>query len=246
LAHSLQPPVKLLFKRLPAEAFRSPKSSHLFDQVLPPFAMSSRSERITSQRSDSSGREMNYPSDRSPVFATSLNSSPLRQAASGHYNMGLATYSHDREDQLMTRSFLFRDEEVHSINFHPGYPAGRDQDHQRNCTSFGEVGSVQSPDHAIHCYTNTNIDQSAQVFNGDIARAYDTSSTREHHLHGGSVKNGSKLVNGDLDRETFLAIFCGAEVDIRGEASRHRPGSSRRRRRGPRVGNRAGMQESED
>ncbi|KAJ5742582.1 uncharacterized protein N7511_011314 [Penicillium nucicola] len=38
--------------------------------------------------------------------------------------------------------------------------------------------------------------RSALVFNGDFARTYESSSTREHHSHGGSVKNKSKLVNG--------------------------------------------------
>ena len=55
-------------------------------------------------------------------------------------------------------------------------------DCQSNCTSFDDLGNVQSPDHIAHCYTNTNIDDSARVFNGDVARAYDSSSTREHHL----------------------------------------------------------------
>lgn len=107
-------------------------------------------------------------------------------------------------------------------------------DQQSNCTSFDGLDSVQSPGHVAHCYTNTDIDRSAQVFNGDVARAYDSSSTREHHLHGGSVKNKSRLVNGDLDRDTFLALFCGAEVVTRQERSR--PEDTRHRRHGPRQG----------
>lgn len=83
-------------------------------------------------------------------------------------------------------------------------------DRQSNSTSFDGTDNIQSPSHIKHCYTNTDIDHSAQVFNGDVARAYDSSSTREHHLHGGSVKNKSRLVNGDLDRDTFLAMFCNS------------------------------------
>lgn len=35
----------------------------------------------------------------------------------------------------------------------------------------------------------------------------EASLVRKHHLQGGSVKNHSKFVNGDLDRGTFLAFF---------------------------------------
>ena len=45
--------------------------------------------------------------------------------------------------------------------------------------------------------------------------------------NGGSVKNKSKLVSGDLDRDTFLAFFCNSEEETRGAAAR--------RRRGPRA-----------
>lgn len=107
-------------------------------------------------------------------------------------------------------------------------------DRQSNCTSFDGLDCVQSPDHVAHCYTNTSMDRSSKVFNGDIARAYDSSSKREHHLHGGSVKNKSTLVNGDLDRDTFLAVFCGAEPETR--QGRSRPEDPRHRRQGPRQG----------
>ena len=113
-------------------------------------------------------------------------------------------------------------------------------DRQSNCTSFDGLNSVQSPDHIAHCYTNTYMDHSAQVFNGDVARAYDPSSTREHHLHGGSVKNKSKLVNGDLDRDTFLAIFCNSDDGARQDGGRRE--GTRHRRRGPRAEGRAGPQ----
>lgn len=113
-------------------------------------------------------------------------------------------------------------------------------DRQSNCTSFDGLDSVQSPDHVAHCYTNTYMDHSAQVFNGDVARAYDPSSTREHHLHGGSIKNQSKLVNGDLDRDTFLAIFCNSNDGTRQEGGRRE--GTRHRRRGPRAEGRAGPQ----
>lgn len=77
------------------------------------------------------------------------------------------------------------------------------------------------------------MDHSARVFNGDIARAYDPSSTREHHLHGGSVKNKSRLVNGDLDRDTFLAFFCNSDDEGRRQGgNREEPRHRRHRPRG--------------
>lgn len=77
------------------------------------------------------------------------------------------------------------------------------------------------------------MDRSARVYNGDVARAYDSSSTREHHLHGGSVKNQSRLVNGDLGRDTFLAFFCNSDNESRQEGGRRE--ESRHRRRRPRA-----------
>lgn len=107
-------------------------------------------------------------------------------------------------------------------------------DRQSNCTSFDGCDNIQSPDHIRHCYTNTSIDNS-RVFNGDITRAYDASSTREHHLHGGSVKNKSRLVNGDLDRDTFIAMFCNSNDEARLEGGRREGG---RREGGRREGGR--------
>lgn len=76
------------------------------------------------------------------------------------------------------------------------------------------------------------MDHSSRVFNGDIARVYDPSTTREHHLHGGSVKNKSRLVNGDLDRDTFLAFFCNSEDEVPRQGG-HRE-DTRHQRRGRR------------
>lgn len=114
-------------------------------------------------------------------------------------------------------------------------------DRQSSRTSFDGLDNVQSPDHIKHCYENTDMDRSARVFNGDVARAYDSSSTREHHLHGGSVKNKSRLVNGDLDRDTFLAFFCNSDDEARQAGGRRE--EHRHRRRGPRREGRALPQE---
>ncbi|PYH28212.1 uncharacterized protein BO87DRAFT_235008 [Aspergillus neoniger CBS 115656] len=62
--------------------------------------------------------------------------------------------------------------------------------------------------HACHCHKDTEIDNTSFLFNGDIVDGSEPSLVRKHHLQGGSVRNHSKFVNGDLDRETFLAFFC--------------------------------------
>ncbi|KAJ5181969.1 hypothetical protein N7449_012116 [Penicillium cf. viridicatum] len=186
-----------------------------------------RPQEYPTQASSPSTQEMEArpPASHPPVNANGT-SHPALELPPGYSEWGLATYTHDRGHDLATRSFSFRDDQVRSIGFNEGYPPNHDQDRQSNCTSFDGCDNIQSPDHIRHCYTNTSIDNS-QVFNGDIARAYDASSAREHHLHGGSVKNKSRLVNGDLDRDTFLAIFCNSNDEARLGA--------RPRRRGPRM-----------
>ncbi|KAF9238160.1 hypothetical protein DTO013E5_9383 [Penicillium roqueforti] len=163
------------------------------------------------QASGPSSREMEaYLSAPHPSVNAHGASHSALELPLGHSEWGLATYTQDRDRSLETRSFSFSDEQVRSMGFVRGHPPGHDQDRQSNSTSFDGTDNIQSPSHIKHCYTNTDIDHSAQVFNGDVARAYDSSSTREHHLHGGSVKNKSRLVNGDLDRDTFLAMFCNS------------------------------------
>ncbi|KAJ5976627.1 hypothetical protein N7481_010334 [Penicillium waksmanii] len=201
--------------------------------------MPSRSQEYTDRGfspSVEADMDIHLPNRRSSPIASAASNSVL-ELPRDRSDWGLATYSHDRGNVPETRSFSFRDDEVRSVAFNRGYPADRDEDRRSNCTSFDGLDNVQSPDRIKHCYTNTAMDHSARVFNGDIARAYDPSSTREHHLHGGSVKNESRLVNGDLDRETFLAFFCNSDNEA------HRRGShreeTRHRRRGPRGEGRA-------
>ncbi|KAJ5978640.1 hypothetical protein N7501_001982 [Penicillium viridicatum] len=193
-------------------------------------AMPIRSQEYPTQASRPSSREMET---RLSAPRPSANAHGTAQSAlelpPGHSEWGVATYTHDRDRDLETRSFSFTDDQVRSIGFNGSYPPDHDQDRQSNCTSFEGRDNVQSPGHIRHCYTNTNLDHSAQVFNGDVARAYDSSSTREHHLHGGSVKNKSRLVNGDLDRDTFLAIFCNSNDEARPEAGQREDAHPRRR-----------------
>lgn len=75
------------------------------------------------------------------------------------------------------------------------------------CTLFEDIPENQ-PGHACHCHKDTEIDNASFLFNGDIVGGSEASLVRKHHLQGGSVRNHSKFVNGDLDRDTFLAFFC--------------------------------------
>lgn len=51
-------------------------------------------------------------------------------------------------------------------------------------------------------------DPSSHVFNGDKVKGQKRSGVHTNYLSGGSVKNNSRFINGDLDKDTFLAFFC--------------------------------------
>lgn len=55
---------------------------------------------------------------------------------------------------------------------------------------------------------HTQIEGSSQVLNGDVTKAKQSQSSSCHKLVGGSVRKQSKFVNGNMDRESFLAFFC--------------------------------------
>ncbi|OQE26077.1 hypothetical protein PENFLA_c007G06667 [Penicillium flavigenum] len=248
LRTTLRPLSWTLLKSALAPVLVAPPSAFSHDPLLLPklftllLVMPSRSQEFRTQESRPSSRHMEARlSPLHPSVNPRGDSHSSLELPLGHSEWGLATYSHDRGDDRETRSFAFRDDQVRSIGFNRDHQPDHDQDRQSNCTSFDGLNNVQSPDHIRHCFTNTNMDHSAQVFNGDIARAYDSSSTREHHLHGGSVKNNSRLVNGDLDRDTFLAFFCNSNGEARQEEGQRE--ELRPRRRGPRRGGRALPQE---
>jgi hypothetical protein len=52
------------------------------------------------------------------------------------------------------------------------------------------------------------IEGGSQVLNGDVVKTKQSQSSSCHKIVGGSVRKESKFVNGDLDREIFLAFFC--------------------------------------
>ncbi|KAJ6016378.1 hypothetical protein N7540_010969 [Penicillium herquei] len=60
---------------------------------------------------------------------------------------------------------------------------------------------------AAHGFFGTEIDASSCVFNGDFGDVEKKDGSRVHMISGGSVKNKSVLINGDLDPESFKQIF---------------------------------------
>jgi hypothetical protein len=59
-----------------------------------------------------------------------------------------------------------------------------------------------------HSSKATQIDSSSQVINGSVIDGRRTGSVGKHSLEGGSVKNNSKLANGNMDPKSFIAFFC--------------------------------------
>lgn len=51
------------------------------------------------------------------------------------------------------------------------------------------------------------IDGASKVLNGSIID-YGRPQIRLHHLYAPSITGGSKVINGDLDRDTFEKSFC--------------------------------------
>lgn len=73
---------------------------------------------------------------------------------------------------------------------------------------FEDCDQREQTESICHCYRDTEIDNKSHVFNGDVTTGNEQSVNRKHHMRGGSVKNQSKFVNGDIDRDAFLAFFC--------------------------------------
>lgn len=69
-------------------------------------------------------------------------------------------------------------------------------------------GAFKKSNNASHGSSYTNIDESSLVINGNLVDDQGPGSFRTHTVHGGFVQNESELVNGDMDRETFLSVFC--------------------------------------
>jgi hypothetical protein len=80
-------------------------------------------------------------------------------------------------------------------------------DQQSSYTSFEGVNNPPASGHIVHSVKGTQIDQS-EVYNGDVSSTQDLRVRREHTLEGGSIKNRSKVANGDLNIDAFVAFYC--------------------------------------
>ncbi|OOO05235.1 hypothetical protein OAory_01067510 [Aspergillus oryzae] len=117
--------------------------------------------------------------------------------------IGLATLTYTRNGPVgEDRRFYFQDDRI--------IPAEMVslEGISSQCSLSDDGESQEEPTEACHCYRDTEIDESSHVFNGDMVDGMKAPRVRKHHMRGGSVKGKSKLVNGDLDRHTFLAFFC--------------------------------------
>ncbi|KAE8375665.1 hypothetical protein BDV26DRAFT_294781 [Aspergillus bertholletiae] len=130
-------------------------------------------------------------------------------------SVGLATVTHTRSDEVEVRRFYFQDDRAipgHMVPSTSGYQGAQSQEATEissDCSLYGEEEPPEQPKEECHCYRDTDVDQSSSVFNGAVVDGVKPVAIRKHHMHGGSVKRDSKVVNGDLDQKSFLAFFCG-------------------------------------
>ncbi|EIT79466.1 hypothetical protein BDV35DRAFT_339928 [Aspergillus flavus] len=129
--------------------------------------------------------------------------------------IGLATLTYTRNGPVgEDRRFYFQDDRIipaEMVSRMNRSQETRSQDLEgisSQCSLSDDGESQEEPTEACHCYRDTEIDESSHVFNGDMVDGMKAPRVRKHHMRGGSVKGKSKLVNGDLDRHTFLAFFC--------------------------------------
>ncbi|KAE8160925.1 hypothetical protein BDV40DRAFT_269227, partial [Aspergillus tamarii] len=128
--------------------------------------------------------------------------------------IGLATLTRTRSGHIeQYRRFHFQDDRVIPAAMVASMSRrqeteGRELDISSQCSESDDGEPQERAKEACHCYRDTEIDQSSHVFNGDVVQSMNTSIVRKHHMRGGSVKGNSKLVNGDLDKDSFAAFFC--------------------------------------
>lgn len=152
--------------------------------------------------------------------------------------MGVATMTHYRDSQHECRRLLFENETVlplGSATCRAGFDENNNRsgmeslilvtpkgtlvikkvtmlisiaDVEGSCTSFEDYNHNEKADKICFGFKDTEIDNASKVFNGVTKDDFEHSKVRKHHLDGGSIKNNSKFVNGDLDREAFIAFFC--------------------------------------
>ncbi|OGM48833.1 hypothetical protein ABOM_003018 [Aspergillus bombycis] len=128
--------------------------------------------------------------------------------------IGLATVVYARNGHIEHQSRHFQDDRIFPADMVASRNERQDTEGQDStdinseCSLFDDGESQEQAEKGCHCYRDTEVDESSSVFNGDVVNGMKPASVRKHHMHGGSVKRNSRLVNGDLDRQSFLAFFC--------------------------------------
>ncbi|KAE8365069.1 hypothetical protein BDV27DRAFT_171883 [Aspergillus caelatus] len=139
----------------------------------------------------------------------------IQLAVDPQRGIGLATVTRTRNGQIEEdRRDHFQDDRIIPAKVVASMNRRREAEGQElvdissECSESDDGEPQEQPQEACHCYQDTEIDESSHVFNGDMVDGMKPSIVRKHHMRGGSVKGKSKLVNGDLDRHSFLAFFC--------------------------------------
>ncbi|KAE8325661.1 hypothetical protein BDV39DRAFT_216354 [Aspergillus sergii] len=129
--------------------------------------------------------------------------------------IGLATLTCTRSGHIEEgRRFYFQDDRIIPAGMVARMNRSQEtnsqdlEDISSECSLSDDGESQEQPTEACHCYRDTEIDESSHVINGDMVDGMKAPRVRKHHMRGGSVKGKSKLVNGDLDRQAFVAFFC--------------------------------------
>ncbi|KAF3007267.1 hypothetical protein E8E15_000337 [Penicillium rubens] len=80
-------------------------------------------------------------------------------------------------------------------------------------TALSDSATEAGNDTSSHRYMRMKIDSSSQVFNGDLTKYQQRALSKQCNISGGSVNNGSLLINGDTDWESLSLLLRGSGSD---------------------------------
>ncbi|CAI7596977.1 unnamed protein product [Penicillium manginii] len=80
---------------------------------------------------------------------------------------------------------------------------GQPEDRQDRAARGTSIHSV-----SVHSFSATEVGEDCWVYNGSTTNGQNAPGVRIHRMEGGSVKNGSKIHNGDMSKDEFLRFFC--------------------------------------
>jgi hypothetical protein len=86
----------------------------------------------------------------------------------------------------------------------------------------GSTGTTFETETSSDCYTkqhchlckNFVVSEQARILNGD-AGYQGIPPTGMHHLEGGGARHDSRLVNGNMDMDSFIRVFCSPRESSR-------------------------------